>query len=69
MLIESLVIKAAFIVQSERMVYVNGGKFAPTTRVSVHLYPRLTVPKLSLAISEVAKDGTIVRPTILWRSR
>lgn len=69
MLIEGLIIKAAFVVQAERMTYIHGSKYAPTIRVSVRLHPRMTVPKFSVAVSEIKKDGTIFRPMIVWKSR
>ena len=57
MLAEALIIKVAFVVQSERMHYIHGGRDAPT------------VPKFSAAVSEIGNFGTIFRPVIVWRSR
>lgn len=69
MLAEALIIKIAFVVQAERMTYIHGSKYAPTYRVSMRIYPRLTAPKFSAAVSEIKKDGTIFRPVVVWKSR
>ena len=69
MLIEFLTIKIAFIYTSERLHIIHGSKYAPTYRVSVGIYPEVTKPKFTAAVSEVKKDGTIFNPVIFYRSR
>lgn len=66
MILETLIVKMAFIYTADRMTYLHGAKYAPTYRVSVQLTPEFKSPHFSAAISELGKDGGI-KPVMIYR--
>ena len=69
MIFTSLIVKVAFIYTADRMTYIHGNKYAPTYRVSVRVAPELSIPKFSVAVSELDKLGAIRKPTVVMKSR
>ena len=61
----ALIIKVAFIYVADRQT-LKGSPYVPTVRASVRLNPEVTSPKLTMAASELGKDGTI-KPAIIIR--
>ena len=65
MFISSLIVKVAFLYVADRQT-LQGCPYVPTLRVSLRLNPEVTGPKLTIAASELGKDGTI-KPYLVYR--
>ena len=50
-----------YIDEKDCLKFGEGKPLRPTYRVSMHLYPKVTTPKVTVALSEISRTG-VVKP-------